>query len=504
MPSKDAKQGTTAFTSVDEYLGSICSHLSETVQGPVVAGVLTGARRMRLVGTDQGRAAAIEPALPRRLDLGEHGVLRDLLVIGATGVLPPEAASAFGSPKVTLLPLVDEQGCVGCYFVLDIDPPAEVTAQSEATRREVARRVRAIGRREELERRVGELERTIGAFRSLVEVTSDPVKILDLDGRVRVWNPACETLYGFRAREVIGEQLPHVVPSQRARVTGDLRRAASLGEVQDIEAIHVRKDGSKISATTTLVPLVDADGVPVGVLTVVRTIGADSRIESMQRDFLDLISQELKNPLTAILGFTQLLARPEIRDDATKRARTARALELRAQDMASLIEDLLLASRIERGELSLRREPCDLPSLVTETVARFEQVQSEPRFAIDVDTKLPRADVDPRRIEQALTNLLGNAVKFSQAGDEVRVSVLRDGDEALLSVTDTGNGMTAEEAGRVFERFYKGAEARDRSGAGLGLYLVRMIAEAHGGTATVVSKPGKGSTFTLRLPLVVS
>jgi PAS domain S-box-containing protein len=336
-----------------------------------------------------------------------------------------------------------------------------------------------------------------------MESTSDAVKIVDLDGRLRAWNAGCEALYGYKAREVIGQVLPHMLPEDRSRAVADFRRIASMGIVEeDREMLAVRKDGSRVAVAVTAVPLQDADGLPAGVLTIVRRVDADSRVDQMQGDFLSLVSQELRNPLTAVLGFAQLLGRPEIAEDPTKRARTVRALESRTQEMAAVVDDLLLASRIERGELRLRREPTDLATLVTETVTRFEQFQPRHRFLIDVDTRIPPVDVDPRRIGQALTNLLSNAVKYSPGSEDVRVSAVPDGDQIVVSVADKGEGIPGVDLERVFDRFYKGGASKGEPGAGLGLFLVRMIAEAHGGSVTVVSKPKKGSTFTIRLPFV--
>jgi signal transduction histidine kinase len=300
---------------------------------------------------------------------------------------------------------------------------------------------------------------------------------------------------------VIGQVLPYVKRAERPRAIADYRRAASSGTVQEGEIRGTRKDGSRFTAAVTTVPLADSDGLPVGVFRIVRRVDADSRLEQMQSDFLSLVSQELRNPLTAILGYAQLLGRPEIRDDAAKRGRTVRALESRAQELSAVIDDLLVASRIDRGELVLRREPTDLASLVTEAVSRFEQFQPRHRFVIDADTRMPAADVDPRRIGQAVTNLLSNAVKHSPGSEEIRIKVVRDHERAAISVTDHGQGIRVDDRERVFDKVHG---ATGEPGAGLGLFLVRMIVEAHGGNVTVVSKPAKGSTFTLKLPLVVS
>jgi signal transduction histidine kinase len=295
--------------------------------------------------------------------------------------------------------------------------------------------------------------------------------------------------------------LPHVASGERRRAVVELRRIASLGAVEEREIVAGRKDGSRFSATSTAVPLLDSEGLPAGVMTIIRRVEVDSRLDRIHGDFLSLVSQELKNPLTAVLGFAQLLARPEIAEDGQKRARTVRALESRAQQMAAVVDDLLLASRIERGELRLRLEPTDLATLATEAVGRFEQFQPRHRFLIDVDTRMGPVLLDARRVEQALTNLLSNAVKYSPEASEIRVTVIPDGDFAVIAVSDKGAGIPLAELERSFDRFYKGVSSQGEPGTGLGLYLVRMIADAHEGNVSVTSKPNVGSTFTIRLPL---
>jgi signal transduction histidine kinase len=229
----------------------------------------------------------------------------------------------------------------------------------------------------------------------------------------------------------------------------------------------------------------------------------DSRLEQMKGDFVSLVSQEMKNPITAILGFSQLLSRPEVWEDPVKRMRTVRALETRGQQMATLIDDLLLASRIEQGDLHLDREPTDLASLIGDTVSRFEQVQRTHRFVMDVDTRLPKVSVDRRRMEQVVSSLLSNAVKYSPDFAEVRVSAVQEGHAAVVSVTDHGIGIGPDELPRVWERFFQADSGTRRAypGAGLGLYLVKMVVEAHGGTVHARSVPGQGSVFSVDLPL---
>lgn len=355
----------------------------------------------------------------------------------------------------------------------------------------------------DLAERIEELEQTASAFRVLVEATAEPVKLLDLDGRVRVWNGACVALYGWTAAETMGQVLPHVPSDRHKRVIADLRRVAATEKTAEVDVASQRKSGSRMTLSGIWIPMHDAQGNPVGILSFVRTMTADSGLEEMKSDFVSLVTQEMKNPVTAILGFAQLLARPEIWEDPVKRSRTVRALEMRGQRMVTLIDDLLVASRIEGGDLHLDREPTDLAGLVADTVSRFEQVQRTHRFVIDVDTRLPKVDVDKHRMEQVVSSLLSNAVKFSPAGAEVRVSAVRDGAYAALSVTDSGAGVASQDLPRVWDRFFQADSGTTRAypGAGLGLYLVKMIVEAHGGTAHAESVPGQGSVFSVRLPL---
>lgn len=462
---------------------------------PVLLGVPGRTGKLRFWGEPKsGRRPMSAPA-------GDFPAVGAALESGRVTQLTDDEAVQFGAKRAVAVPFADDEGPDCVCLLLDTGekdlPEGDLACAGTVARSAVT----LLRERQRLRGRVVELEQTVSGFRALMEATSDAVKIVDLDGRVRAWNTGCETLYGHRAREIIGHVLPHMPPAERPRAVLDFRRIASLGAVEEREIVATRKDGSRVSTTATAVPLLDSEGLPAGIMMIVRRVEADSRLDQPQGDFLSLVSQELKNPLTAVLGFVQLLARPEIAEDARKRARTVRALESRAQRMAAAVDDLLLTSRIERGDLRLRREPADLGTLVTETVSRFEQFQPKPRFLIDVDTRMGPVPVDSRRIEQALTNLLSNAVKYSPGAQEIRVSVLPDGDFAAISVADKGGGIPLADLERVFDRFYKGTSAKGEPGTGLGLYLVRMIAEAHGGNVTLASKPGMGSMFTIKLPL---
>jgi PAS domain S-box-containing protein len=455
------------------------------------------------------RFSAVAPdgaKMPRgAVDLRTHRDLAEAMRTREVTQLQASTAALFGGDSAIVVPWHEDGGSIGMCVLVPSRERAR-PAYSEMLSmfgRQVASGLAASRARDEMAERVEELEQTASAFRMLVESTAEPVKLLDLDGRVRVWNSACTGLYGWTAAEAIGKVLPHVPADLQTRTIADLRRAASAGQTVEVDVQSERKDGSRITLRGTWIPMQNAQGYPVGVLSFVRSMIADSRLEEMKGDFVALVSQEMKNPITAILGFTQLLSRPEIWDDPVKRTRTVRALEARGQQMATLIDDLLLASRIEHGDLHLDREPTDLAGMIADTVSRFEQVQRSHRFIMDVDTRLPKVTVDRRRMEHVVSSLLSNAVKHSPDTAEVRVTAVRDGDSAVVSVADQGIGISADDLPRVWDRFFQADRGTRRAypGAGLGLYLVKTVVEAHGGTVHARSVPGQGSVISVTLPL---
>jgi signal transduction histidine kinase/ActR/RegA family two-component response regulator len=234
-----------------------------------------------------------------------------------------------------------------------------------------------------------------------------------------------------------------------------------------------------------------------------RARGAAEAASRAKDEFLAMLGHELRNPLGAIANASQLLDHPRSDAEITKRAREVIARQV--EHLGRLTDDLLDAGRAILGKIVLERHDFDLADVVGRAL---DTLQAGGRLAAH---KLERSfrpawvHADPTRIEQIVANLVGNAVKFTLAGGTIRVSVKREGEEAVLSVRDTGIGMSAELAGRVFELFVQGEAALDRAhgGLGIGLTLVRRLAELHGGTAAAVSDgEGEGSEFSVRLPAI--
>jgi signal transduction histidine kinase len=225
--------------------------------------------------------------------------------------------------------------------------------------------------------------------------------------------------------------------------------------------------------------------------------------DRLKDEFVALISHDLRTPLTSITGYVELA----LEDDLTEETRGfLGVVERNAERLLALVNDLLFVARLQAGEMSLDRGDVDLADIVRDGVRSLGPRAAAKRISLtyDVDA-LPPVYADRGRMLQVLDNFLSNAVKFTPDGGSVHVSLRRAGDRAALEVTDTGIGIPSDAQRRLFERFFRAenAVARQLPGTGLGLYIARVIAEAHGGSLSVQSELGNGSTFRLELPLAV-
>jgi len=226
------------------------------------------------------------------------------------------------------------------------------------------------------------------------------------------------------------------------------------------------------------------------------------RLELVRQEFLSNVSHELRTPLTAIIAFVETLEDGAL-DEPENARRFLSAVRRNAERMRDLINDILELSAIEAGTVPVEPRHMRLSPLVAECFTALAAPAADRNVTLRSEVG---SDVfvyaDARRLEQMLTNLVDNAVKFNREGGEVRVSHEREGGRDRVHITDTGEGIPPEHLPRIFERFYRVDRARSREmgGTGLGLAIVKHLARTHGGEATVRSTPGQGSTFTVELP----
>ena len=339
--------------------------------------------------------------------------------------------------------------------------------------------------------------------RNLVEQGSDGIFVADLDGRYTDVNNAGCLMLGYAREEIIGKSILDLIrPEDVARFTQHKARLFG-GDVEVGEWIVPRKDG-------TLLPVeVSAKILPDGQWQAfVRDTTERKRLEGELRqaiknreDTLAIVSHDLGNPLAAasIMARRLHLADPS---DSEKVRECASAIETSTNQMTTLIKDLLLFSKLQSGTFVVRKH-AECAADMVETAVSIVRAQAEERrqaLTIDVPAMLPDVACDKSRIVQALSNLLGNAIKYTPQGGAIAVRArLHDGDLAM-SVSDNGPGIPPEALPRIFDRYWQ-AQAAKCAGAGLGLAIAKGIAEAHGGRIWAESELGVGSTFYFTVPV---
>ena len=237
-----------------------------------------------------------------------------------------------------------------------------------------------------------------------------------------------------------------------------------------------------------------------------RTVEELRRLSTLRADFVSLVSHELRAPMASVVGSAQtlLLRWRELTPD--QRDSFLGLISSETDRLAVLVGDVLDTSRIEAGTFTYRFDDVDLGELVRDSVAGISLAQDEVRVGADVRGEMPRVRGDRDRLQQVLTNLLDNAVKYSPAGEEVKVTAFQVDSQLQIEVADQGPGIPSDQKRLIFEKFGRGHSAGSpgKPGTGLGLFIARSIAEAHGGSLEVSSAPDLGATFTLTLPLGAS
>jgi two-component system phosphate regulon sensor histidine kinase PhoR len=330
------------------------------------------------------------------------------------------------------------------------------------------------------------------------------VLAVDSEERVISINRAAARLVGGNVAELTGRSLQEVIRN------ADLRRLAmqALASEESVEDdIVLRGEDDRILQVCGT-SLRDVKGRSVGAVLVLHDVTHYRHLENVRRDFVANVSHELKTPIASIKGFVETLldGASENPDDAK---RFLRIVARQADRLNQIIEDLLSLSKIEQSEQegNLPLEEGPIRAILEAAVADCQAAAAERDIRINVSCdESVVANINARLLEQAVDNLLDNAIKYSDPGEEVLITARALAGEVLISVTDHGCGIDRDHLPRLFERFYRVDKARSRKlgGTGLGLAIVKHIVQAHGGKVFVQSTPGKGSTFTIHLPAVKS
>jgi PAS domain S-box-containing protein len=370
------------------------------------------------------------------------------------------------------------------------------------------------------------LEESQSRLAALVESSDDAIVAKDLDGIITDWNRGAERIFGYTAAEVIGRSIRILLPPERQDEEEGILATLRRGERTDhFETVRVRKDGTRVDVSISVSPIKDGTGRIVGAAKIARDVSdrkradaererllanekaarADAEAASRAKDeFLSMVSHELRTPLASILAWVRVLRQGKLSPERT--AQALNTIESNGRVQTELIEDLLDVSRIVAGRLRLTMRPVRIRAVIEAVLHAIQPDATAQGVAVSarLDADAPVA-ADPTRLQQVVSNILDNAIKFTPPGGRIDVGLERVAEEARITVRDTGRGIPREMLPRVFETFWQAEDvkSRKRRGLGLGLAIVHRLVQQHGGSVAIDSPgEGLGSTVVVTLPVL--
>lgn len=352
---------------------------------------------------------------------------------------------------------------------------------------------------EAMRQALAQAEDARGKMDGILQSVADPLIVTDSDQRIILMNRTAEELLGICLYDSQGLALDQVIfdPRLLEALRGDLTEESRV----DV-ALPAAGGGEWIYQGSTS-PLLTADGLLSGMITVLRNVTQEREIERMKSEFVSTAAHELQTPLAAIIGFSELLMNQ--REDLTPELeqQSLGYIYDKADLLSRIVDDLLDISRIESGRpLELFVSECELNPLIEQVIRPYENRPGPHLFKLHLPKESWWVRVDRRKLEQILDNLLSNAYKYSPEGGLIRMTVQCSDDRLKVSVEDQGIGMTPEQRSRIYDKFYRGdASNTSIGGTGLGMSITKHFVEAHGGRIWVESEPGLGTKVSFELPM---
>jgi signal transduction histidine kinase len=340
----------------------------------------------------------------------------------------------------------------------------------------------------------------------LLDSAADGILILDPAQTIERGNATFSRLSGVPLNSVIGKHHDEVIRWHTPPEGTSLEEAESGGWPLTPNAqLYVEGDLERpgqppLPIGISYAPLLSPNGHLVNIIMTVRDNTRFRQADDLKSTFISIISHELKTPVALIKGYVATLRRDDARWEKQVVNDSLAVIEEETDHLTSLIDDLLDASRLQTGGISLKRSDVNLPVIIDHLVERYRTQSSKHEFMVDLPKEFPILLADEERLRQVITNLLSNAIKYSPGGKITIGGQVRP-DKVILCVSDEGSGIAQSDLPYIFDRFYRAPdEAKKTKGAGLGLYLARSIIEAHGGQIWAESKPDQGTRFCFSLP----
>jgi two-component system, OmpR family, phosphate regulon sensor histidine kinase PhoR len=321
----------------------------------------------------------------------------------------------------------------------------------------------------------------------------DAIFMVDRDSKVTTMNQAAERISQTQTNKALGHTFIEVVRDHELNEV--LQHCLSTRE-QQTGAVEIKPQKQLLSMIAT--PLSGDSGC----LVHIRDLTELRRLEMIRQDFISNISHELRTPIASVKALAETLNEGAIEDPSVAKDFLSR-INVEADKLAQMVQELGELSRIESREAPLQKRHINMADAIEHAVDRLRAQSDRAGLNLDIDIPptLPKVMADEARVEQVLVNLIHNAIKFTPSGGRISISAKVKDNFILVSVSDTGVGIPADDLPRIFERFYKADKSRSGGGTGLGLAIAKHIVEAHGGRIWAESTEGRGSTFNFTLPL---
>jgi len=351
----------------------------------------------------------------------------------------------------------------------------------------------------------GDLEKGLRQQKAILDNIPHMAWLKDNDGRFIAVNESLANAFGLMPEEIAGKSEYDFFDKEVAdRCLETDAETVRSGNRSMFEEPIISHDGETVVLEVIKTPVLSDDGDVIGMVGIARDVSESRELERRKADFYAMLSHDLKSPISSIIGFAEIL-----KDNAGGLDKdsldSVSSIYNSGVKLMNLVEDFLAVSRIESGNLSLNAFPLDMSLLIRDTLDEFTAVARNKGVDISLEVEDNMKGVaDKKLVTRAVSNLINNAVKYTRPEGRIKVKGSKangaGGDRVLISVSDTGPGIPPEEQLKVFNKYYRLTKDTKLKGSGLGLYIVKVIAEAHGGSVVLESEVGKGSNFILTLP----
>jgi two-component system, OmpR family, phosphate regulon sensor histidine kinase PhoR len=439
---------------------------------------------------------ALRTSIPQSEIENQYSPVYYAVIMGGLGVLVVLSLIALFAARKTISPLIELKQAAERFSVGDFSEKIYPPKNKEL--RKFAESLNLMA--EQLDEKLNIIGEQKNLQRAVLESMKEGVLAIDYDEKVLLINKTAEEILSVVTKEAAGKTIQEIC--RISEIHKFFRKVINDGDSQDAEIV-IQHEKDKILQLSGTV-LHDIDDNKMGALVVLNDITNLKHLDNLKRDLVANVSHELKTPITTIKGFIELLREGEI-DDPKNAHRFLEIISRHTDRLNAIVEDLLTLSRLEQSGVikELKFNEHQIKPLLKSVAEDYEFKARDKHIKIDIngDDSLA-ANFNKPLIEQAVGNLLDNAIKYSDKKSNVILNSYKENGNLVIEVEDEGWGIAKENIPRLFERFYRieKSRSRDEGGTGLGLAIVKHIVQVHGGTIEVKSEPNKGSVFIIKIP----